>query len=169
MYLENASGATADRPELLRLLKDTRKDERSADGIDGPPFPSSGGGLAKAQGNDRLQGPAHRRARPTDQPPGNAGHKGRRVHRAGAGRLQLNAGGDDGSYARKDYEQRSDRQAQGIEKAKAVGKCQGRPADADLHTRITELLRAGLAIRATARHANCSTTTMLRICDLSTV
>ena len=25
MYLENASGATADRPELLRLLKDARK------------------------------------------------------------------------------------------------------------------------------------------------
>jgi DNA invertase Pin-like site-specific DNA recombinase len=25
LYLENASGATADRPELLRLLKDARK------------------------------------------------------------------------------------------------------------------------------------------------
>ena len=25
VYLENASGATADRPELLRLLKDARK------------------------------------------------------------------------------------------------------------------------------------------------
>lgn len=25
MYLENASGATTDRPELLRLLKDARK------------------------------------------------------------------------------------------------------------------------------------------------
>jgi len=38
--------------------------------------------------------------------------------------------------------------------------------DADLHKRVTELLGAGLGIRATARHANCSTTTALRIKDL---
>lgn len=68
--------------------------------------------------------------------------------------------------ARKDYEQRRERQAQGIEKVKAAGKYQGRPVDEDLHKRVLELLRAGLGIRATARYANCSTTTVLRICDL---
>lgn len=69
------------------------------------------------------------------------------------------------AIARKDYEQRRDRQAQGIEKAKAAGKYQGRPVDTDLHKRMTELLCAGLGVRATVRHANCSTTTVLRIKD----
>jgi DNA invertase Pin-like site-specific DNA recombinase len=50
---------------------------------------------------------------------------------------------------------------------KAAGKYQGRPIDEDLHKRFTELLGAGLGIRATARHANCSTTTFLRIRDLA--
>ena len=39
----------------------------------------------------------------------------------------------------------------------------GRPVDADLHKRVAELLASGLGIRATARHANCSTTTVLKI------
>lgn len=37
------------------------------------------------------------------------------------------------AIARKDYEQR---QAQGIEKAKAAGKYQGRPVDEELHKRV---------------------------------
>lgn len=40
------------------------------------------------------------------------------------------------AIARKDYEQRRERQAQGIEKAKAAGKYQGRQVDADLHKRV---------------------------------
>jgi DNA invertase Pin-like site-specific DNA recombinase len=40
VYLENASGASADRPELLRLLKDR------------PALTLAGGGLAEAQGHD---------------------------------------------------------------------------------------------------------------------
>ncbi len=71
------------------------------------------------------------------------------------------------AIARKDYEQRRERQAQGIEKAKAAGKYQGRPVDMDLHKRVKELLAAGLGIRASARHADCSTTTVLRIRDSS--
>ncbi|MCY1523842.1 putative transposon DNA-invertase [compost metagenome] len=72
------------------------------------------------------------------------------------------------AIARKDYEQRRERQAQGIKKAKAEGKYKGRPMDADLHKRVAELLKAGLGIRATARHADCSTTTVLRIRDTLT-
>lgn len=70
------------------------------------------------------------------------------------------------AIARKDYEQRRERQAQGIEKAKAAGKYQGRPIDEYLHNRVNELLKAGLGIRGTARQAHCSTTTVLRIRDL---
>lgn len=46
--------------------------------------------------------------------------------------------------ARKDYEQRRERQTQGIERAKAAGKYQGWPVDTNLHKRVTELLAAGL-------------------------
>lgn len=67
------------------------------------------------------------------------------------------------AIAWKDYEQRRGYQAQGIQMAKAAGKHQGRPVDEELHKRVKELLRAGLGIRATARHANFSTTTILRI------
>ncbi|OUM71558.1 resolvase [Pseudomonas caspiana] len=70
------------------------------------------------------------------------------------------------AIARMDYEQRRERQAQGIEKAKAAGKYQGRRVDADLHKRVKNLLGAGLGIRATARHAYSSTTTVLRIKDM---
>lgn len=58
---------------------------------------------------------------------------------------------------------RRERQAQGIEKAKVAGKYRGRPVDEDLHKRVKELLGAGLGIRAAARHAQCSTTTALKI------
>lgn len=69
------------------------------------------------------------------------------------------------AIARKDYEQQRERQAQGIEKTKAAGKYKGRPIDKDLHKRLKELLAAGLGVRAVARHASCSTTTVLKIRD----
>lgn len=67
------------------------------------------------------------------------------------------------AIARKDYEQRRVRQAQGIEKARAQGEYQRRVADVGLHARVRELLGAGLGIRTTARHAGCSSTTVLKI------
>lgn len=67
------------------------------------------------------------------------------------------------AITRRGYGQRREHQAQGIEKAKAEGRYQGRPLDADLHKRVKDLLRARLGIRATARHADCSTKTVLRI------
>nr|ART35377.1 A199 [uncultured bacterium] len=69
------------------------------------------------------------------------------------------------AIARKDYLQRRHRQSQGITKAKAAGVYKGRPADLALRKRVSELLAAGLGIRAIARHAVCSTTTVMRIRD----
>ncbi|RMS77715.1 helix-turn-helix domain-containing protein, partial [Pseudomonas savastanoi] len=54
---------------------------------------------------------------------------------------------------------------QGIEKAKASGVYKGRPVDAELRNRVRELLAAGLGIRAVARHAACSTTTVMKLRD----
>lgn len=166
-YVENVSGATADRPELLRLLKDARKGDvllvESIDRLSRLPvddwhklkaaidakglrivaidLPTSHQGLRDTKGDeftDRMLGAINSML------------------------VEMMA-----AIARKDYEQRRERQAQGIEKAKAEGKYQGRPVNADLHKRVTELLNAGLGIRATARHAGCSTTTVLRIKDAS--
>ncbi|MBF3132081.1 recombinase family protein, partial [Pseudomonas aeruginosa] len=50
------------------------------------------------------------------------------------------------AIARKDYEQRRERQAKGIEKARAKGKYEGRPVNSDLHKRVSEQLKAGLGI-----------------------
>lgn len=112
---------------------------------------------------DRLHGPAHRRARPAYHQPRNAGYQGRRVHRPDAWGDQLNAGGNDGRYCPQGLRTAPRSTGTSIEKARAAGKYQGRPVDTDLHKRINELLGAGLGIRATARHTNCSITTVLQV------
>jgi len=162
-YLENASDAAADRPELLRLLKDARKGDvllvESIDRLSRLPA-DDWAKLKSAIDAKRLRIVA------LDLP---TSHQGMRdtqgdefTHRMLAAinsmLVEMMA-----AIARKDYEQRRERQAQGIQKAKAAGKYQGRPVDEELHKRVKELLGAGLGIRATARYASCSTTTVLRI------
>lgn len=164
-YLENESGAKADRPELLRLLKDAKKGDvlliESIDRLSRLPaddwqklraaidskglrivaldLPTSHQGIADTKGDEFT---------------------GRMLAAINAMLVDMMA-----AIARKDYEQRRERQAQGIEKAKADGRYKGRPVDEDLHKRVRELLTAGLGVRATARHAGCSTTTVLKIRD----
>src|SRR5450830_974103 len=165
VYLENASGATADRPELLRLLKDARKgDVLLVESIDRlSRLPAEDWQKLKAAIDSKGL-----RIVALDLPTSYQGMQdtkgdeftGRMLGAINSMLVEMMA-----AIARKDYEQRRDRQAQGIEKAKAAGKYQGRPVDVFIHTAITELLSAGLGIRATARHASCSTTTVLRIRD----
>ncbi len=164
-YLENESGAKADRPELLRLLKDAKKGDvllvESIDRLSRLPaedwqklktaidskglrivaldLPTSHQGIADTKGDEFT---------------------GRMLAAINSMLVDMMA-----AIARKDYEQRRERQAQGIAKAKEKGAYKGRPVDADLHKRVRELLAAGLGVRATARHANCSTTTVLKIRD----
>lgn len=65
--------------------------------------------------------------------------------------------------ARKDYEQRRERQAQGIAKGKLNGVYKGRPINTDLHNKITTLLNDGKSIRAIAGLLDCSTTTVQKV------
>lgn len=167
-YLENESGAKADRPELLRLLKDAKKGDvllvESIDRLSRLPsedwqklktaidskglrivaldLPTSHQGIADTKGDEFT---------------------GRMLAAINSMLVDMMA-----AIARKDYEQRRERQAQGIAKAKEEGRYKGRPVDADLHKRVRELLAAGLGVRATARHAGCSTTTVLKIRDQAT-
>ena len=164
-YLENASGAAADRPELLRLLKDARKGDvllvESIDRLSRLPADD----WAKLKSAIDAKG---LRIVALDLPTSHQGMRDtkgdeftdRMLSAINSMLVEMMA-----AIARKDYEQRRERQAQGIQKAKAEGKYQGRPVDEELHKRVKELLGAGLGIRATARHANCSTTTVLRIRD----
>lgn len=165
-YLENESGAKADRPELLRLLKDAKKgDVLLVESIDRlSRLPTEDWAKLKAAIDSKGL-----RIVALDLP---TSHQGMTATAKGdefTDRMlaAINAMLVDmmAAIARKDYEQRRERQAQGIAKAKAEGRYKGRPVDEDLHKRVRELLGAGLGIRATARHAGCSTTTVLKIRD----
>ncbi|MBD2835972.1 recombinase family protein [Pseudomonas sp. JM0905a] len=65
--------------------------------------------------------------------------------------------------ARKDYEDRRRRQAEGIANGKAQGVYKGRPADAELHAKIAELLNDHKSIRRIAELLDCSTTTVQKV------
>ncbi len=145
-YIENASGAASDRPELLRLLKDARKGDvllvESIDRLSRLPvddwnklkaaidakglrivaldLPTSHQGLRDTKGDEFTN---------------------RMLSAINSMLVEMMA-----AIARKDYEQRRERQAQGIQKAKTAGKYQGRPVDEELHKRVKELLGAGLRV-----------------------
>lgn len=164
-YLENASGASADRLELLRLLKDARRGDvllvESIDRLSRLPV----GDWQQLKATIDAKG---LRIVALDLPTSHQGmsdSKGDEFTDRMLGAINSMLVEMMAAIARKDYEQRRVRQAQGIEKAKAAGKYLGRQVDADLHRRVKELLAAGLGIRATARHAACSTTTVMRIRD----
>lgn len=166
-YIENVSGAAMDRPELMRLLKEARKGDvllvESIDRLSRLPVDD----WTKLKAAIDAKG---LRIVAMDLP---TSHQGMRDTKGDEFTDRMLAAINSmlvemmAAIARKDYEQRRERQAQGIEKAKVAGRYQGRPADEKLHKRVKELLDAGLGIRATARHANCSTTTVLRIRDAS--
>jgi len=164
-YMDNISGALADRPELQRLLNDARRgDVILVEAIDrlsrmndqdwralrtaidsrglrivAVDLPTSYQGLTLPSGDEFTD---------------------RMLAAINSMMTDMMA-----AIARKDYLQRRHRQSQGITKAKAAGVYKGRPADLELRKRVSELLAAGLGIRAIARHAACSTTTVMRIRD----
>jgi len=67
------------------------------------------------------------------------------------------------AIARKDFEDRRRRQAEGIRKAQDAGKYQGRPVNEKLHKDIRDLLGVGLSVRNIASKLGCSTSTVQKI------
>lgn len=69
--------------------------------------------------------------------------------------------------ARKDYEDRRRRQAEGIASAKAgadaAEKYKGRPVNEDLHDRIKGCRAAGMSLRKTAETVGCALSTVQRV------
>lgn len=68
--------------------------------------------------------------------------------------------------ARDDYEDRRERQRQGIDLAKAAGRYSGRTPDTNMHERIAALRAGGNSIAETAKLAGCSESQVKRVCAL---
>lgn len=159
-YTENASGSTKDRPELKRLLADALK-----------------GDIVLVESVDRLtrlsvddwEALRHEieqkglRIVSLDLPTSHAAMTETKQDEFTNRMLDaVNRMMTDvmAAVARKDYEQRKQRQAQGIQKAKSEGRYKGRPIDHDKHHKIATLLGRGLSIRETARLVGCSPMTV---------
>ena len=67
------------------------------------------------------------------------------------------------AIARKDYEDRRRRQAQGIAKKKAEGGYKGRPVDVVLHGRVKELLSDGKSYSKVIELLGCSRATVAKV------
>ena len=163
-YVENASGATPDRRELRRLLADAQVgDILLVEGIDrlsrlpredwdalrneieskglrvvAMDLPTSHIAMNMVNGEDEFTG--------------------RMLDAINRMMLDMMA-----AIARKDFEDRRRRQAEGIRKAQDAGKYQGRPVNEKLHQDIRDLLGVGLSVRNIASKLGCSTSTVQKI------
>ena len=161
VYREKASGARPDRPELLRLIADLQPGEvviaEKIDRISRLPLPEAEKLVATIRS------------------------KGARLAVPGVVDLSDIAAGVDGvakvviesvqemllklalQMARDDFEDRRERQRQGIELAKTSGRYAGRRPDAATHERIIALRSGGNSIARTAKLAGCSVSQVKRV------
>lgn len=167
-YIENESGTTLTRPELFRLINDCQPgDVLLTEQVDR---------LSRLTQRDWEKLRAIIKAKDInivalDLPTSHQFIKAAASHDDFTGRM-LAAVNDMlldmlAAVARKDYEDRRRRQAEGIKKAKEEGRYKGRPVNQELHKKIRELLAANFGIRkiASPNWADCSTTTVLKIRD----
>jgi DNA invertase Pin-like site-specific DNA recombinase len=161
VYREKASGARSDRPELLRMIEDLQPGE-----------------VVIAEKIDRISRLPLADAERLIQ---SIRAKGARLAVPGVLDLSELASSTEGvarvvlegvqdmllrlalQMARDDYEDRRERQRQGIAIAKQRGKYAGRKPDRRQHERIVALRSAGKSIAETARLADCSPSQVKRI------
>lgn len=161
-YVENESGASLRRPELFRLLADSEPgDVLLIEQVDR---------LSRLTEGDWEKLKADMLARevrvvaldlPTSWTMADAktDQFTRRMFAAiNAMMLDMLA-----AVARKDYEDRRRRQAEGQAKAKAEGKYRGRPEDTDAHNRIAKLLSGGLSWSDVQEATGCGRATVAKI------
>lgn len=161
IYREKASGARADRPELLRMIADLQPGEvvvaEKIDRISRLPLPEAERLVAS------IRAKGARLAVPgvvdfTDF--ANATDAVTRIVLESVQELLLKLALQ---MARDDYETRRERQRQGVQLAKVANKYAGRIPDTATHARIIALRRTGLTIKRTAELAGCSTSQVKRI------
>jgi DNA invertase Pin-like site-specific DNA recombinase len=166
IYREKASGARADRPELLRMIADLQPGEivvaEKIDRISRLP-------LAEAEllvASIRAKG-----ARLAI--PGVVDLSDLAAEASGVARIVLESVQDlllklALQMAREDYEDRRERQRQGVALAKFAGKYVGRQANIATHERIIALRNGGHSIAKTAKLAGCSTSQVKRVWSMRT-
>ena len=161
IYREKASGARADRPELLRMIADLQPGDvvvaEKIDRISRLP-------LAEAE---RLVGSIRAKGAKLAVP-GLVDLSDLAAAAEGVARIVLESVQElllrlALQMARDDYETRRERQRQGVQLAKAAGKYAGRAADTATHQRIVALRGAGQTIKRTAELAGCSESQVKRI------
>ncbi|MBZ5763327.1 recombinase family protein [Rhizobium sp. VS19-DR104.2] len=161
IYRETASGARPDRPELLRMIDDLQPGEvviaEKIDRISRLPLADAERLVASIRAKGaRLAVPGV-----VDLSEVAAEAKGvAKVVLESVQELLLRIALQ---MARDDYEDRRERQRQGIELAKDRGKYRGRRADPALHARIIALRSKKETIANTARLVGCSTTHVKRV------
>lgn len=163
-YVENESGASLDRPELFRLLSDCQPgDVLLVEQVDR---------LSRLNAADwqRLRSEiATRKVRvvaldlPTSWPMMDTNgaadeFTGRMFEAINGMLLDMLA-----AIARKDYEDRRRRQAQGIAKAKAEGAYRGRPEDQERNAALLTMLKAGQSWSSIVAATGASRSTLARL------
>lgn len=161
IFREKASGARADRPELMRMIDDLQPGE-----------------VVVAERIDRISRLPFAEA---EQLVDSIRAKGAKLVVPGLVDLSDLAGAADGvakivlqsvqdlllklalQMAREEYETRRDRQRQGIQLAKAAMKYHGRTPNVSAHERILALRAAGQSIRRTAELIGCSRSQVKRV------
>ena len=161
IYREKASGARADRPELLRMIADLQPGEavvaERIDRLSRLPLPEAEQLVASIQAKGaRLA------------IPGVVDLSELAAAAEGVPKIVLQAVQDmllklALQMAREDYEDRRERQRQGIDIAKAEGKYQGRPANRKRHAQIIAFRAAGHSIARTAELVGCSEAQVKRV------
>ena len=160
-YVENESGAKLARPELFRLIADSRPgDALLIEQVDRLSRLTDGDWRKLRAELDAKQvrvvaldlPTSWQLAAPADE------FTGRMFGAINAMMLDVLA-----AVARKDYDDRRRRQAEGIAKGKAAGVYRGRPEDADRNAGIAAMLRAGETWSAVQRATGCSRATIAKI------
>lgn len=161
VYREKASGARADRPELLRMIADLQPGEvviaEKIDRISRLPLTEAERLVASIRDKGACLAV-----------PGVVDLSELAAAANGVAKIVLESVQEmllklALQMAREDYEDRRERTRQGIGLARKAGKYKGRMAKATTHTRIVALRRAGHSITKTAELAGCSVSQVKRV------
>jgi DNA invertase Pin-like site-specific DNA recombinase len=160
-YIEHESGAKLARPELFRLLADSRpNDILLVEQVDRLSRLTDSDWRNLRAGLDARQVRVVALDLPTSWQLATPGDEftARMFHALNAMMLDMLA-----AVARKDYDDRRRRQAQGVAKAKAAGAYRGRPEDVDRNAGIAGMLRSGMSWSSIQAATGCSRTTIAKI------
>jgi DNA invertase Pin-like site-specific DNA recombinase len=161
IYKEKASGARADRPELLRMIADLQPGDvviaERIDRISRLPLPDAEKLIASIRATGaKLAVPG---IVDLSEIAATSDHIAKIVLESVQDMLWKLAL----QMARDEYETRRERQVQGIQLAKDKGKYAGRKTDKAVHERIIALRRSNHSIAETAKLAGCSESQVKRV------